>query len=201
MALRADSQNGQIITLLKERGGWVNVADLHRRAGTSCVVNSRISELRNKHGYKIEHRVEPGKTRAALANQYRLLDSPNATPVGRETKRPAAVAEKITFGPPRTILNRDLVPRDSAHRFRIYRLYRGELELAGYAPTEGKLGPVLCAMGRKGEFTESCIGLLDTYGVGNDKGMTGTWLISPWDTEPKEAKPASKKRAKEGTKS
>lgn len=86
----------------------------------------------------------------------------------------------------RTILDRNSVPRDRAHRFRLYRLYRGKLELIATAPTPGQLGQRIVTLGRKGfEFAGSTIGILDTHGT---DASEGSWILNPWDTKPRREK-------------
>jgi len=149
--------------LNKKRGNWMSVAEIHRRVGPMRL-NSRISELR-KHGYTIEHRTVKGKPRASLTHQYRLVDGPDL-PVQSD-------------GPERTVLNRNTVPRDQQHRFRIYRVFRGELELVATTAGGEAAWNLLMALGRGGEFAESCLGINDSHG-----NQEGEWVISPWDVNP-----------------
>lgn len=178
MAVKAYSQNARVLDALKD-GRWHSVAAIHRHAGTMRL-NSRVSELRTKHGFKIEHRVLAGKDRAALRHQYRLIDPPALLPAAG--KPPLDVEPKTVLMPStRTILDRDAIPRTDEHRYRIYRLYYDNLELVTTAPSPAAVGEKIIALGKKGEFAQSCIGILDTFGQDQ---LTGSWIVSPWDTEP-----------------
>lgn len=167
--IRAQSQNARILRALSD-GRWHSVAQIHRKAGPTRL-NSRVSELRSKHGFQIEHERLPGR-RGALGHRYRLLNPP-------------AAAELIAlFDPhpaPVLTLVRSEVPRDLEHRYRIYRMVYDELELLGTAAEPEDLGFVIIQLGEQEAFARSCIGLLDTHGTDDEPG---TWLIQPWDTSP-----------------
>lgn len=162
---KAGSQGARLLHALQDRA-WHSTSDLDRSCG-EIVVSATVTSLRNL-GYTIEHRVLKGKARPALANQYRLLNPPLALP--------ATGTEKIK----RTILDRDSIPRTKANRYRIYRVLAGKLELVAVCGDPCKLGKILIEYGARDEFTQSCLGLLDTYGT---TSVSGTWLISPFDTE------------------
>jgi len=166
--LKPGSQNARILRALSG-GTWVTVAEIHRRAGT-CRLNSRVSELR-KYGYVIEHETVPGKT-GALGHRYRLLNPPSATEL------------EIISGPSGYAspgLPRGDVPRDPAHRFRVYRTRYDELDLVATASTPEEVGAAIVKLGREGEFAGSCLGLLDTHGTDETKG---SWVVHPWDVTP-----------------
>lgn len=146
---------------------WHSTSDLGRRCG-EIVIHSAVSNLR-KSGYRIEHRLLKGKSRASLANQYRLVDPPLPLPSPGTDKLPT-----------RTILDRDAIPRTKAHKYRIYRVIAGELELVATARGPNSLGRKIIELGIKNEFQQSCLGLLETFG---QSGTPGMWLVSPWDTE------------------
>jgi hypothetical protein len=64
------SQAARILEVLDDER-WHTVAEIHRRAGYSRL-NSRVSELRNKHGHAIECRHVKGKT-GTEGYEYRLI--------------------------------------------------------------------------------------------------------------------------------
>ena len=166
--IRPYSQNARILRALGD-GRWRTVASIHRKAGTSRL-NSRVSELR-KHGFQIEHEVVPGK-QGALGHRYRLLNPPS--PAEME-----AIVGPFANVPPG--IPREEVPRDSTHRFRIYRTQFDELDLVGTASTPEDIGAMIISLGKQGAFVGSCVGLLDTYGT---DGVPGTWILDPFDTSP-----------------
>lgn len=175
MTVRPHTHNARVLLGLRD-GKWHSSADLQRRVGPTARINSRVNELRRKHKIPVEHRCRKA-SRRALQHQYRLPDPDTIDWASIET---------VSFRDPsldgRTILNRDEVPRDKKHRFRFYRLYLGELELVGTASNECGVGRKLIELGRNGEFSESCVGLLDTFGI--DKTVvTGKWVLNPWDSE------------------
>lgn len=161
MAVKANSHAARILRALSD-GKWHTTAKLQRASGHGSL-SSRISELRGR-GYVIEHQRLP--KHGTLGHRYRLVDGPEI-PATPEEERPT--------------LDRDSVPRTPEHRFRIYRQRYDELELVGTAPSEQALGSVLINLGKQGQFAESCVGLLDTYGTDE---VPGTWIISPWDVAP-----------------
>lgn len=166
MAVKPGTQGARVLHALRD-GRWHSVAEIHRRAGTMRL-NSRVSELR-KHGFNIEHRVVTGKPRQALAHQYRLI---NVTDVPDDI---------VANGPHQTQLNRDEVERTPQTRYRLYRLFRNEPQLVAACPDPAALGHSIVTLGQRGEFRESCIGILDTHGTDT---VAGTWVVNPWDTEP-----------------
>jgi hypothetical protein len=168
MTVKPGSQNARILRALAD-GSWHSVANIHRKAGTSRL-NSRVSELR-KYGYVIEHDTVPGKV-GSLGHRYRLLNPPSATEL-------AAIidpASYVSHGIPR-----DEVPRDSTHRFRIYKMRYDELILLATATTAEDVGVAIVTLGNEGEFAGGCLGILDTHGTDEAQG---TWTVQPWDTNP-----------------
>jgi biotin operon repressor len=168
VAVRPNSQNARILRALAD-GRWHTVANIHRKSGTSRL-NSRISELR-KHGYVIEHETIPQKT-GSLGHKYRLLNPPTQT----------ELATLVDLGiPDGSSLPRREVPRDSTHRYRIYRMVYDELDLVATATTAEDVGVALITLGSEGEFNHSCAGILDTHGTDE---IQGSWILNPWDTTP-----------------
>lgn len=164
MSVRPNSQNARILKALSS-GTWVTVAEIHRRAGTSRL-NSRVSDLR-KYGYEIEHEAVPGKT-GPLGHRYRLLNPP-----------PRSELERLVDPPFQETLPRERVPRDSLHRFRIYRMIRDQIDLVATASSESDVGSAIITLGREGEFAGACVGILDTHGSESDPGE---WILNPFDT-------------------
>jgi hypothetical protein len=130
-------------------------------------VNSRVSELRRR-GYRIEHRTNRGA--GALAHSYRLRD-----------RLESDLIESLAATNGAPALDRDAIPRDLDHRYRIYRMVYDELELVGTARTKTALGGEIIRLAEQGGFERSCVGLLDTHGTADEPG---SWLINPWDTNP-----------------
>jgi len=169
MAVKKGSQNARILHALGVEGKWVSVSEIHRKAG-NCRLNSRVSELRKKHGYTIEHQELHTKARATLRHQYRLVDPLLPLPDPGPT-------------PERDPLDRDATPRDMTRRFRIYIVdERNNLELMATAPTEEQVGVEICRLGRSGRVARACVGILDSHGVDNDKEK-GDWIVNPWDAK------------------
>lgn len=164
MTVRPNSQNARILRALSD-GKWVTVAEIHRRAGTSRL-NSRISELR-KYGYEIEHEVVPGKT-GSLGHRYRILNPPPASELAR------LIDPLFEDGLPR-----HEIPRDEMHRYRIYRMKLDEIDLIATASNPEDLGIAIITLGLEGEFSGTCIGILDTHGSDSEPG---SWVLNPWDT-------------------
>lgn len=170
--IKPGSQGARILNALRD-ARWTSVAEVHRRAGTSRL-NSRVSELR-KRGFTIEHRVVKGKARASLAHQYRLIDPPRVLP-SPETPDGKGKIERDT-------LDRDAIPRDKPHRFRLYILdEKNKLELMATASTEEQVGVEICRLGRSGQIAKACVGLLDSYGLGNEI-FPGFWIVNPFDAK------------------
>lgn len=111
--LKPGSQNQLIVAALAD-GEWHTTADVHRAAGFSRL-NSRVSELRTKHGYRIEQRHIPGAGSGPHAHEYRLVGTPGgqvpradatglspststATSPGRSTCPPDARSEASPAG-------------------------------------------------------------------------------------------------------
>ena len=167
MTVRPGSQGARILHALAN-GKWQTVQTIHRKAGTSRL-NSRISELRHRHGYGIDHDTGgPGPT-AARVHRYRLVSAPGELPL---RDLPDTLAEFV--------LDDDVVtPRTPEHRFRVYRVCDDDSrELVGTAPSEEALGVALCTWGREGEFANCAIGWLDTFGTDE---RPGEWIVKPWD--------------------
>lgn len=164
--VKQGSQCAKLLRALSDNN-WHSLADLHRRAGP-MIVHSRISDLRKKHGYEIEHRHVEAK-RAALSSQYRLVGEATGLPPDPTTHD----------GQPRLVLDRDSVPRDAEHRYRIYRVIAGESELVAAVANATEIGNKLLILGKEGQFKESCVGILDTYGTDS---ISGSWVINPFDS-------------------
>lgn len=160
------TQVSRILAVLGD-GEWHSTAEVHSRAGYSRL-NSRISDLRRQ-GNQIEHRHLEGRT-GTRAHQYRWL---NPTP---GLTLPAANLDRPKGPPP---LVNDEVPRDTAHRYRIYCVPRyGEQTLIGWAATPEGVGKRLCEMGARGQLDGCVVGVLDTHGVAAEE-KPGTWLWNP----------------------
>lgn len=172
------TQNAVIVNALADRR-WHSLAEL-RRILPNAAINSRISELRKEYDLKIERRILTGKPRRELAVQYQLSNPPRPLPKS-DPVTPLVEQGVVLLSEMRTILDRDAVPRDRAHRHRIYRLVRNEPELVFAVSTPAKVGTKLYEMGLKEEFAQSCVGWLDTYAL--PKG-DGKWVINPWDAQP-----------------
>ena len=69
-SVKPGSQCARVLEVLSDCE-WHTVAEIHDRAGTMRL-NSRISDLRLKYGYAIEHDVE-GAGVGAHKHRYRLL--------------------------------------------------------------------------------------------------------------------------------
>lgn len=160
-----NSHNARVLHALAS-GKWVTSAEIERRAG-SVRLPSRISELR-KRGFQIDHRVVPG-AKGKLAHKYKLVNPP-----------PKSEIEGL-FTVALTGIDRGSVPRDKAHRFRIYRMVFDEIDLVATAEDAASLGEAIISLGESDVFSHSCIGILDTKG---SAGTKGTWIINPWDTSP-----------------
>jgi len=82
----------------------------------------------------------------------------------------------ITLGTDKDRRYDEHVPRGiGPHRFRIYRLRQGELELIASAETPGDFGEALFVLDQEGEFiTDDSTGVLDTA---RDPGH---WIVHPW---------------------
>lgn len=162
--LSPSSQGARIIRALAD-GRWHTTANIHRKAGFSRL-NSRVSELRSRHGFVIECESVPGQT-GSLGHRYRLLNPPTSSEADKlEPSRFVLPAENVA-------------PRDMTNRFRIYRMRYDKLDLLATAETPGDVGSAIVTLGAEGEFTETCFGLLDTHGTDQ---ADGTWLVHPWNT-------------------
>lgn len=170
-AVRDGTHNAILLVALAD-GKWHSLNELRRIIGPAAI-NSRVNDLRNEHGFTIERRIERGKGRRDLAVQYRLLNPPK--------ELPSTEVFVVSPSPSRTILDPDSVPRDKAHRHRIYRVVRNKRELVGWAPTKAKAGELIYELGMAGEFSGADFGWLDTFGL--PKG-NGKWVLQPWDTSP-----------------
>lgn len=166
MGIRPNSQNARIIKALAD-GRWHSVSNIHLRAGTSRL-NSRISELRSKHGFEIEHEKIPGK-KGAVGHRYRLLNPPDLD----------LVSSLVSTDRYEDAIDRDSVPRNQENRYRVYRMYYGDLELVATAENHANLGDVITSLGGKGVFNGTSIGVLDTRGTDE---TSGSWIINPWWT-------------------
>ena len=161
--VQPNSQNARILKALAD-GKWHTSANLQRKSGASRL-NSRISELRSR-GYEIEHEPVEGK-KGWLAHRYRLLNPPEAT---------QDLVVEDDQGLPR-----DEIPRDRTHRYRIYAMRYEKLELLATATTPADVGNAIVTLGREGKFTQSCVGILDTFGTDLVKG---DWVVNPFDSTP-----------------
>lgn len=164
--IQPGSQGARLLNALKD-GHFYSVAEIHRRAGASRL-NSLVARLR-KDGWDIEHRTVKGQEKASLGHQYRLLKPwPDDMPELGESKVK------------RTPLSRDDVPRDDAHRYRIYIVDdKNRLLLMAFAPTEELVGVEICRLGREGQVADDCVGILDTFGVDNEV-KPGEWIVNPF---------------------
>lgn len=144
-------------------GRWLTVPTIHRKAGTSRL-NSRVSDLR-KRGYPIEHRHVPGRSGAG-AHQYRLLTPHPPIPVATEAESAFTVPYENAW------------PRDEENRYRIYTQAYDVLECVATCPDPESVGRALVTMGREGQLSRVCIGILDTHGQDEE---AGEWLINPFD--------------------
>lgn len=167
MSVSASSQNGRILRVLAD-GKWKTVAAIHRRAGTSRL-NSRISELRIKHGYTIEHEKVPGK-QGSLGHRYRLIAGP---PIPRAEAYDSLDSRLVVPGDSHA-------PRDLFNRYRLYRMKYDALELVATAASAEDVGVALVTLGAEGEFFGTCVGILDTHGNEED----GTWVLNPFEAVP-----------------
>ena len=163
MKLKPDSQNARVLRVLSD-GRWHTGSNVQRRSGANRL-NSRISELRAR-GFEIESERIGGA--GLLSHRYRLLKT-------------VAVEGLVTPRRLDDVLDRETVPRDLEHRFRVYRCILDELELVGTAATPEDLGWLIVQLGRLKRFESSCMGVLDTFGHAEEKG---TWLLNPFDTAP-----------------
>lgn len=168
MTVRPGSQNARILLALAD-GEWHTTAAIHRRAGASRL-NSCITKLR-KQGYVIESGRIEGKVGGA-SWRYRLV-----------TTLPSAFVELAKADRKQAERERSEVPRDAAHRYRIYRLIFDRLELVAAVPTPADVGPAMIMHGSLGVFAGATIGVLDaTKGERIEGKRTGIWIINPWDT-------------------
>lgn len=166
MALKPNSQNARVLRVLSD-GHWHTSSNLVRKTGAKRL-NSRMSELR-RHGYEIEREVIPGKT-GQLGHRYRMSNPP-----------PTAAAAPGSRSRRRSSPSSVVAPRDMLHRYRIYRQVFDEIALLATATTPEDVGVAIVTLGREGEFSGGCLGILDTHG---SEEVPGTWIVQPWDTEP-----------------
>ena len=166
--IKPGSQNSRILRVLGDEH-WHTTANLYRKCG-GMILHSRISELR-KHGFEIDHEVIPGKS-GALGHRYRLLNSPSPADLD------AIVGPVVNAS---SGIPREDVPRDLAHRFRIYKMVYDELVLLATASTAEDVGVAIVALGNEGQLAGGCLGLLDTHGTDEARG---SWTVQPWDTAP-----------------
>jgi len=160
MRLKPDSQNSRVLRVLAD-GRWHTGSNVQRRSGANRP-NSRISELRAR-GFQIESERIAGA--GLLGHRYRLVE-------------PVAVEGLVTPRPSDDVLDRETVPRDLEHRFRVYRCILDELDLVGTAATPEDLGWLIVNLGRKGIFNGSCVGCLDTFGTDKEQGQ---WVVDPFN--------------------
>ncbi len=170
MSLKPNSQNARILRVLSD-GKWHSAASIHRKAGQSIRLSSRISQLRHEHGYEIEREAVPGK-KGALGHRYRLTNPPAADEL-------AAIIDPILTEEDLEV--RGEIPRDMTHRYRVYRMVYEELELVATASEPSDVGEAIVALGREGIFAQSCVGVLDTHGTDKTKGE---WVVNPFDSAP-----------------
>src|SRR5262245_28121067 len=133
MKVKANSSTARLLHALNSNK-WVSVSEIKRRTQINSL-SSRVNDLRKK-GLTIEHREVKGKARADLRHQYRWIGKPSDP-----------VLPPLDPAVDRITLNRDEVPRDPEHRFRIYITdENNKLHLMGTAATESKLGVELCRL-------------------------------------------------------
>jgi hypothetical protein len=171
------TQADRILAVLLD-GREHTLAEIHRKAGHS-IVHSRISDLRKK-GCVIDHRTKPHK-KGATASVYRLVSAPaEAVMAGARAGHVAALLRHQWDEDERIAREqREAVPRDDSHRFRVYGVGEaGILRILDTAPTEGLLGSVILRLGREGRLRGLCLGVLDTHGTDT---ASGTWVVNPWD--------------------
>lgn len=156
-----DSQAGRILYVLAD-GQFHTTSEIHRRAGSSRL-NSRISDLR-KQGKLIECEHIPHRKNGANAYRYRWLNPDHSLlPTPADHKPPE-----------------QKVPRDAAHRYRIYVVPRfGEQTLLDTAADAHELGEKLILHGEAGLLQGCCLGLLDSHGEEPTAKKKGEWLINP----------------------
>ena len=169
MSVQVGSQNYRILRAL-EGGAWTTVPKIHRRAGSSRL-NSRIHELRDKHGYDIECERVAGR-KGAGAYRYRLLGGPPIPP------DPTATLAQTMDG--YTLEAEAYAPRDERNRYRLYVLPHGsdEPSLIATCPSPEAVGVALVTLAEEGEFKLSCVGLMDTHGR---EDVNGTWILNPFE--------------------
>lgn len=110
-----------------------------------------------------------------LARHRRAQHTPRGTPAKYGHKfRPPALP--ISVGKEKDRRYDDIVERgEGDHRYRIYRLREGELQLVATAPNAGGMGLGLVTLHAEGEFEiDDSVGVLDTL---EDPGH---WVVSPF---------------------
>jgi hypothetical protein len=165
--IRKGSQNHRVLLALADHQ-WHTTAAIHRAVGP-CRLNSRVAELRDRHGFDIWCEQIPGRT-GAHAFRYRLASDIPRHLVEDDLRRRLEARQR-----------RDEVPRTPDTRFRLYRLAGSHLELLDTAATLYRLGGLLIMHAEMGRFAGSAIGVLDTHGTDEKQGH---WIINPWDTTP-----------------
>jgi hypothetical protein len=162
------SQNSRILAVLWDRREHT-VPEIHRRAGGSRL-NSRISDLR-KQGCEIECRRRPHR-KGASAYAYRLVSAPESIEMPHVVTEWGEIAREAKG-------RRESLPRDFLHRYRLYAVRKGGvLDILGAVATPAEVGELIVSLGRKGELTELCLGLLDSHGT---ETAAGSWLVNPWN--------------------
>ncbi len=157
----SDSQARRVLYVLAD-GQWHTTAEIHRRAGTMRL-NSRISDLRNQ-GQNIECEHIAGRKNGANAYRYRWVNyDTSLLPRPPEHKGPEAK-----------------VPRDEAHRYRIYVVPRfGNQTLLDTAADAHELGEKIVEYGEADQLAGCCLGILDSHGEEPTSKKKGTWLLNP----------------------
>lgn len=115
------------------------------------------------------------RVRPSNLARHRRTHLPRASKAeyGHKFDKPAL---PITLGKEKDRRYDEHVPRgEGDHRYRIYRLRAGDLELVSTAPTAGGMGLALVTNHAEGEFIgDDSVGVLDTL------VDPGHWVVSPW---------------------
>lgn len=162
------SQTSRILAVLWDLKPHT-VPEIHRRAGTSRL-NSRISDLRRM-GCVIVMTHRAGR-KGAGAYSYQMTETPTSIAMPAEHVEWARMVDDAKQ-------RRDAVPRDAAHKFRLYGVKDGDvLDILGSAETEEAIGRLIFSLGRLGQLRGLCLGLLDTHGTDT---RNGSWIVNPWE--------------------
>lgn len=143
----------------------LSASDLANMLGdiSSAAVGQWLRELRVR-GLVVSESVTPGSTRvrwksmAIIDIDQELRD--HLETVRREEREPI-----------------ELVPRDLANRYRIYRVRDGEQQLIATTAEPEGIGTTLVTLAEEGEFEDAAVGVLDTRGAPRGSGV---WIVSPY---------------------